>query len=197
MSSTILAIDLHSERAYKPMAPVTMTTAILEQWASGLRPLAPADKPVFGLASEDRAGQAYNQAAFQYFFRLEQRRAERAGRPFALLLIDLGGPGQSTHRVDPKAASRLFEALRSSLRDTDVVGWHRQGHVVGALLTSEARGTITSDIERVISDRVGRAIRESLAGQLNPRVEVRVFAGPAPVASASSSTRAVAAQSWP
>lgn len=188
MSSTILAVDLHRGPADKRMA---MTTAILEQWASGLRSLEPADEPAFGLAPEDQAGQAYNQAAFRYFFRLERQRAERAGRPFALLLIDLGESKESPRRFDPKVASRLFEALRSSLRDTDVVGWHQQGHVVGALLTSEV-GTIASDIERVIGDRVGHAIRQTLSSEGTPRIEVRVFAAPAPMVA----LEAVAAQTW-
>ena len=170
---------------------MAMTTAILEQWASGLRSLEPADEPAFGVAAEDRAGQAYNQAAFRYFFRLERQRAERAGRPFALLLIDLGEPKESPRRFEPKAASKLFEALRSVLRDTDVVGWHQQGHVVGALLTSEA-GAMAPEIERVIGDRVGQAIRESLSGERNPRIEVRVFAAPSPMAA----SQAVAAQPW-
>src|SRR3954471_206598 len=175
MSSAFLAVDLHCGRSYKPMA---MTTAILEQWATGLRSLESADEPAFGPAVEDRTGQAYNQAAFRYFFRLERQRAERAGRPVALLLIDLGEP-TSPRRFHPKAAARLFEALRGVLRDTDVVGWHHQGHVVGALLTSEA-GAIAPDIERVIADRVGHAIRQSLSGERSPRIEVRVFAAPAP-----------------
>jgi GGDEF domain-containing protein len=170
---------------------MAMTTAILEQWASGLRSLEPADDPAFGLATEDRAGQAYNQAAFRYFFRLERQRAERAGRPFALLLIDLGEPKESPRRFDPKAASRLFEALRSVLRDTDVIGWHQQGHVVGALLTSEA-GATAPDIERVIGERVGHAIRESLSDERYPRIEVRVFAAPASVAT----PQPAAAQPW-
>src|SRR4051794_38958059 len=100
MSSAILAIDLHSCPPHEPMAT---TTAILEQWAAGLRSLEPADEPAFGLATEDRTGQAYNQAAFRYFFRLERQRAERAGRPVALLLIDLGEP-TSPRRFHPKAA---------------------------------------------------------------------------------------------
>jgi len=190
MSSAILAIDLHKAPAYIPMA---MTTAILEQWASGLRSLEPVDEPAFGLAAEDRTGQAYNQTAFRYFFRLERQRAERAGRPFALLLIDLGDPKESPRRFEPKAASRLFEALRSVLRDTDVVGWHQQGQVVGALLTSEA-GAIAPDIERVIVNRVEHTIRQSLSGEPSPRVEVRVFAAPSPASVARS--QAVAAQSW-
>ena len=165
-----------------------MTTAILDQWASGLRALEPADDPAFGSAQEDRTGQSYNQAAFRYFLTLERKRSERAGRPFALLLVDLEKPAGALRPLEPGVASRLFETLRSHLRDTDILGWYQDGHVVGAMLTHDVHFTGT-DVQRAIEDRVGRAIRESLQGEDSHRVQIRVLEA---LASATA-----AGQSWP
>ena len=140
----------------------------------------------FGAAKEDPTGWAYNQAAFQYFLTLEQKRSELAGRVFALLLVDKQAGG-ATVAFEADAASWLFVTLRRCLRDTDLLGWYQEGLVVGAVLTHQAE--CPASIERLIEDRLGRTILESLQREGGARIQVRMF-------QPSMATKA-RVQSWP
>ncbi len=164
-----------------------MKTVLADESMRRFLSLNPVSRTGFGAAREDATGRAYNQAAFQYFLALEQKRSERAGRVFALLLVDKQAGG-ATVGFEADAASRLFVALRRSLRDTDLLGWYQEGLVVGAVLTHQAECTATG-IERLIEDRLGRTIRESLQREGGPRIQVRMFQP-----SMATSARV---QSWP
>src|SRR5262245_1304937 len=164
---------------------MSMRRTLQDESMRRLPPLDPVGSIGFGAANEDAAGRAYNQAAFRYFLDLEQKRAQLAGRTFALLLIDRGG---ATVAFEPGTASRLFNALRRSLRGTDFLGWYQEGLVMGAVLTHQAEGTATS-IERLIEDRFEPGIREALQYDDGSRIHVRVFR---PSMSASA-----VGQSWP
>jgi hypothetical protein len=134
-----------------------------------------ADASSFGQAPEDRTGRSYNEAAFRHFLTLERNRSERAGRSLLLVLVELE-PRSGTAlegRFEPRLASKLFDVLWSKLRDTDCLGWYREGHIVGALLTDQfyAAGT---DIEQVIDNRIGQTVRKALRREGAPRVHVRV-----------------------
>jgi hypothetical protein len=131
------------------------------------------DPSSFGFAPEDRTGRSYDEASFKFFLMLERKRSERAGRPILLLLVNLDERTTSEGRFEPKMASELFHALGSSLRETDLLGWYREGHVVGALLSDQTLvGAI--DIERVICDRVRRAISENTKRDVTPRIRVHI-----------------------
>lgn len=150
---------------------------VRDEWASGHPSLEKIDRSSFGPAPEDRTGRSYNEAAFRYFLTLERKRSERAGRSFLLLLVNLEERTGSDGRFEPKVASGLFDALWSSLRDTDFLGWHREGHVVGAMLTHPVYVAGT-DIEQAIHNRVGRTIRENLQREVAPRIQIRVYQVP-------------------
>jgi hypothetical protein len=118
-------------------------------------------------------GMACDEDAFQYFLDLERARAGRSNHPLRLLFATIeSAPGKPAPIPAPKAA-RLFQGMRESLRETDVVGWYRQGRVAGAVLTSrpDAQG---SGMSELIEQRVGDGLRQGLPAKIASGLRVRV-----------------------
>lgn len=133
-----------------------------------------------GMAMEGRWGQAYNEEAFRYFLAIERKRAERAGHPVLLLLVDLKEePGAVRTRIDTRLAGKLFSCLRLYLRDTDIIGWYREGLVAGAVLT-ESRARPRTNVSRVVRQRVGEGLGLRLSADVVRRLRVRVYENPQP-----------------
>src|SRR5580765_6227311 len=79
-------------------------------------------------------GEAYNEEAFQYLLSVERKRFERSNQPLFLMLVELDSQrGQAS--MDAPVAAKVFAGLGDLLRETDMIGWYREGRVVGALLT--------------------------------------------------------------
>jgi hypothetical protein len=126
------------------------------------------------VALETRLGQACNEEAFRHFLAIERKRSRRSGRPFLLLLVGLKKRRRAAGRIDPTAAASLFACLWQSLRESDVVGWFREGRMAGALLTppGDVPGTNIADL---VCDKVRRSLQESLPPEFVRCLDVRVF----------------------
>ena len=135
------------------------------------------DRCSCGIALESRLGQAYNQEAFRYFLAVERKRSKRSTRPFLLLLLDLREQSGVAMHIDPLMAATLFSGLSRCLRETDVLGWYREGRVIGAVLTQfeERPGT---GIAHVVVQRVRRAL-QGLPSDALRRLQTRVYQRPA------------------
>jgi hypothetical protein len=133
-----------------------------------------------------RLGGPHGEKAFTSFLAIERERSERSGRPFFLLLVE---HEEGSVRIDSTVASQLFAGLQSCLRQTDFIGWYREGSAVGAVLT-ESRNQSGTDV----SMAVGRRVSETLAARLssgaarrlrvtvqqhhpNPRASTRLVSG--------------------
>ncbi len=130
-----------------------------------------------GVALEGRGGQAYNEAAFRYFLAMERKRSERSGRPVLLLLVDLKDQPGVSAPIDPVLARRLFAGLWGCLRESDFVGWYREGRVAGAVLT-ESRNRPRTDVARLVSQRVSDALCARVPSGVARRLRVRVYQDP-------------------
>jgi hypothetical protein len=127
-----------------------------------------------GLAREDRTGQAYNEQAFRHFLAIERKRAQRASRPFLLLLVSLRQePGLST-TIDAKAAARLFSGLALSVREVDFIGWYRQQRVAAAVLT-QGLASLAPAAVGAIGERVTQMLGRQLPARDARRLQVRVL----------------------
>ena len=116
-------------------------------------------------------GTEYDEETFVYFLAIEQARTELVNHPTRLLLATLEPvPGQPAP-IPPASATRLFEGLRLSLRDTDVMGWYRQGRVAGAVL---AAGDDAPEMSGLIEQRVGDTLRQRLPSNAARSLRVRV-----------------------
>ena len=124
-----------------------------------------------GMAADGQLGQAYNEEAFRYFLSIEQKRTERSTNSFLLLLVT--SSPSSGEPLSPAVASKLFAALQLCVRDTDFTGWYRQGFVAGAVLT-QVDPAAEADVNRIITERVVRAIAAGLPASVADRLEVRI-----------------------
>ena len=64
---------------------------------------------------------------------LERRRAERAHKRFVLMLVDVKGAiadGQKNRTL-----SKITNALLGVTRETDIVGWYLEDHLIGVIGT--------------------------------------------------------------
>jgi hypothetical protein len=88
---------------------------------------------------------------------LEQRRAERSGRPFALMLLHMD---DSKSAIDNARLTKLFDLLSRSTRDTDVKGWYDDGSTIGVIFT-EIGSVSTPSLAEVLSAKLASALRTS------------------------------------
>jgi hypothetical protein len=121
----------------------------------------------------ERAYQAYNEAAFRHFLRIERTRAHRSGRHLLLLLLELKTDGDSSERIGPSMAATLFAELTRSIREVDFVGWYRAGFAVGAVLTHGIDSSMPN-VRRLVTERVTGKLRDRLPLDLQDRVAVHV-----------------------
>jgi hypothetical protein len=76
-------------------------------------------------------------------------------------------------RIDPMIAETLLESLRSSLRQTDIVGWYRQDRVAGALL-AESRSGSGVDVSKAVPQRVIDGLEARLPPELVRQFRLRI-----------------------
>jgi lipopolysaccharide/colanic/teichoic acid biosynthesis glycosyltransferase len=95
--------------------------------------------------------------AFHSLLTLERRRAERSRKQFVLMLMD-------AHLENGSAAGILKEAVdvvMASKRETDLIGWYRQGAILGVIFTEVNEGT-----NQPITEILRAKIETNLAGRM-------------------------------
>ena len=103
-----------------------------------------------------------NEEAFHRMISLERKRTERSGKPFLLMLLDMGNGLQSDK--SEKALDKILSALSLSTRETDITGWYKKNSVVGVMFTefgAEDRNSILS----TIMTRVSETLRNNLSSR--------------------------------
>jgi hypothetical protein len=120
------------------------------------------------------AGGAYSEEAFRYLLAIERKRAERSSRPFFLLLVDLKRGLEKPVPMDAAVASSVFSGLSLALRETDFIGWYREGRVAGAVLAQHVDSP-DSQVARVVNERVKAQVCAQLPEDVAARVQTRVF----------------------
>jgi lipopolysaccharide/colanic/teichoic acid biosynthesis glycosyltransferase len=114
------------------------------------------------LLTDSTAGaRIFSQELFLKLLCLERKRTERSGRRFVLMLLDPGAllaPGR-TH-----ALPNLLLAISQATRDTDIVGWHKQGATIGVIFTE-----IGAAGDKVIVQLLSTKLMDSLYANLSVR----------------------------
>jgi len=101
---------------------------------------------------------------FTTLLALERKRAERSRKPFALMLLDARVPFRTEHR--DMVLARLLVSLSASTRETDVWGWHKEGAVIGVILT-ELGSADAHGLRNTMLSKLRSALRTNLEpGQL-------------------------------
>jgi hypothetical protein len=124
-------------------------------------------------ALERAPGAEYDEETFLYLLSVERARAQRSNQKLWLLLATLEPIDGKPVPIPRASASRLFDGLRQSLRDTDIMGWYRQDRVAGAVLTARPDAS-EQETSGLIEQRVGDGLRKRLRSSVARNLRVRV-----------------------
>lgn len=100
-----------------------------------------------------------HEEAFVSMLYLERRRAERAHKRFVLMLVDVKGAiadGQKNRTL-----SKITNALLSVTRETDIVGWYLEDHLIGVIGTEVGKAKPKTVQTRML-EKVRAAFVEAL-----------------------------------
>lgn len=76
-----------------------------------------------------------DEESFHNVISIERKRAERSGHAFLLMLLDLGKLQAGEQNANGRGRQKILQVLASSLRETDVTGWHTNHTVLGIIFT--------------------------------------------------------------
>ena len=116
---------------------------------------------------------AYNQEAFRYFLESESKRSERSGRSCQILLVYWTDGQERIMQMDSHVAKTVIAASCRSLRETDYIGWYRDGRIVGVVLTvlvQESMAQVTSHLQK----RLAEILLSELSIEESRRLQIRV-----------------------
>lgn len=125
-----------------------------------------------GMASLSQSG-AYNQETFRYLLEGEEKRSERSGRFYQILLVYRTDTQGRIVQMDSHVAKTVMAALSRSLRETDYIGWYRDGRIVGAVITvlvQESMAQMSSHLQK----RLVETLRAELGVEETSRLQIRV-----------------------
>ena len=94
---------------------------------------------------------------FQSMLTLERRRAERSRKPFVLMLLDANLESGDAEEILMQAV----EVVVATKRETDLVGWYRQGAILGIIFTE-----VTLEGERPITETLRTKIETAFVKHL-------------------------------
>jgi lipopolysaccharide/colanic/teichoic acid biosynthesis glycosyltransferase len=96
---------------------------------------------------------------------LERKRTERSRKPLVLVLLDTGRLLQNDGA--DRVRGRMASSMCAAVRETDVIGWYKEGSALGVICSELGTGEKESILE-VLRRRVTTALQSSLqAGELN------------------------------
>jgi lipopolysaccharide/colanic/teichoic acid biosynthesis glycosyltransferase len=106
---------------------------------------------------------------------LERRRAERSRKPFVLMLLDAAA-FLETGTVESVMASVTSVILKST-RETDLVGWYKDGVILGVIFT-EVSLESGSPITEILHSKVVNALHIELSRESTTRLAVTLHLFP-------------------
>ena len=113
--------------------------------------------PFEGLSAGER--DVLNERAFRRMIAVERKRTERSKEPFLLMLLEAGN--QPGSEMKGTALDNMASALLASSRETDIVGWYKDGTALGVMFTGLAENDKNSILSTILS-RVKSMLRDEL-----------------------------------
>lgn len=101
---------------------------------------------------------------FMALLRIEQKRTERSGRYFILMLVDRDRLRKTLGLRND--LEKIVEALDIASRETDVKGWYREEEQIGVIFTEVPAGD-AQNVVAVLTDRVLAALKETLGQRID------------------------------
>ena len=112
---------------------------------------------------------------FHSMLALERRRAERSHNSFVLMLLDaraFAGTETSNHLM-----SQVASVLSKSTRETDLVGWYKNGLVLGVIFT-ETSLEFKDSITEILRSKVVNALHDELSREVTSNLIITVHLFP-------------------
>jgi hypothetical protein len=75
--------------------------------------------------------------------------------------------------MDRDVVDTVVEALLSAVRETDYIGWYREGHIVGAVLTVLGQDSEV-EVSARIQQRLMDIIRTEVSAEKNSHLQIRI-----------------------
>ncbi|MBX3347809.1 MAG: hypothetical protein KF747_03610 [Nitrospira sp.] len=101
------------------------------------------------------------ETAYLGLVRNESKRSARSGHPCRILLVYCTNAEGLVVPMESELADKAISVLSVSVRDTDYIGWYRQGHIVGVLLTTLQRDSVVDGCQTLqarLADRLCDAL---------------------------------------
>ena len=117
----------------------------------------------------------YEEEAFRYLLDSESRRSERSGHCCQVLLVFRADAEGAVLPMEPAVAKMVVAVLSRTLRDTDYIGWYRDGRVVGGVLTLLGKDSSVDGSSRLRTN-LTTIFQSKLGQQGHQPVQVRVYA---------------------
>jgi len=99
----------------------------------------------------------FSEKMFLRTLSIERKRAERSNRPFLLVVVD----GELLFQKSKQAIALVSSALCSSIRETDLIGWHRHHSAIGIILT-EIGDADRSAVRRAVLETLSAGLRREI-----------------------------------
>ena len=116
---------------------------------------------------------AYNQEAFRYLLEKESKRSQRSGRFCQILLVCSTDEHGRIVQMNADVAKIVIAAASRSFRETDYIGWYREGRIVGAVLTVLTQESIVL-VPIQLQPRLVECLRAELGIEEFSRLQIRV-----------------------
>ena len=120
-----------------------------------------------------RCQHLYDEYEFMQLLYLERRRSERSSRPLCLILLE--GIDIPDCVMRKTAFQRILQVLRSSIRETDFIGWYEQNNTL-AIMFSDLKSADRPVVDSLYS-KASNSVAIALTSELLKciRVSVHVF----------------------
>lgn len=106
------------------------------------------------------AREILDEETFHRMICLERKRTERSHKPFLLMLLDMG---EEIGVEDGQIVLRgILDVLSAATRETDEVGWHKNGFAVGVMFT-EIEVEQKKNILNIMLARLSAALQNALS----------------------------------
>ena len=113
-----------------------------------------------------------SEQAFQYLLACESKRSERSGYSFNILLIYSTDKQGLIVQMNRDMADTVVTALFRTLRETDYIGWYREGCIVGGVLTVLGQDSAV-EVSARVQQRVMEILGVDVSVEKNSRLQIR------------------------
>lgn len=120
-----------------------------------------------------RREEVLSEDTFQSLLMLERRRAERSSKRFVLMLLDARSLPASDSVI--RFMTGVISVLCRSTRETDLVGWYKEGQVLAVLFTEincEGETPITELLQSKVLAALLKELDKNLLSQLQTSIHL-------------------------